>query len=72
LTRYQGKNSQTLDLLDCTINWMIVSKYRMYVQGYNLLNRKLYVEQIINANSISTNVQQLIGRRVIVGLDLPL
>ncbi|MEY3541964.1 MAG: hypothetical protein RLZZ204_776 [Bacteroidota bacterium] len=72
LTRYQGKNSQTLDLLDCTINWMIVSKYRLYVQGYNLLNRKLYVEQVINTNSISTSEQQLIGRRVIVGLDLPL
>jgi hypothetical protein len=51
---------------------MIVSKYRLYVQGYNLLNRKLYVEQVINTNSISTSEQQLIGRRVIVGLDLPL
>jgi hypothetical protein len=44
----------------------------MYVQGYNLLNRKLYVEQVIHANSISTSVQQLIGRRVVIGLDLPL
>lgn len=72
LTRYQGKSIQILDLLDCTINWMINSKYRMYMQGYNLLNRTLYVEQVIHANSISTNMQQLIGRRFIVGLDLPL
>jgi hypothetical protein len=72
LTRYQGKNIQTLDLFDCTINWMMNRRYRVYLQGYNLLNRKIYTEQVINANSRSTSVQQLLGRRVIVGLDLPL
>lgn len=72
LTRYQGKNIQSLDLFDCTINWMFNSKYRLYVQGYNLLNKRLYTEQIIYTNTVSTSEQQLIGRRVIVGLDLPL
>jgi len=51
---------------------MMNRRYRVYLQGYNLLNRKIYTEQVINANSRSTSVQQLLGRRVIVGLDLPL
>ena len=72
LIRYQGKSIQTLDLFDCTINWLINKKYRLYMQGYNLLNRKLFVEQVIHINSISTTEQQLIGRRIIIGLDLPL
>jgi hypothetical protein len=67
-----GKGMRSLDLLDCNISWMIKNKYRFYIQGFNLFNRKLFVEQAIHANSISTNMQQLIGRRVILGLDLPL
>ena len=72
LLHYMGKGMPSLDLLDCNINWMIKNKYRFYIQGFNLFNRKLFVEQAIHSNSISTNMQQLIGRRVILGLDLPL
>jgi hypothetical protein len=72
LLRYMGKGILSLDLLDCNINWVIKNKYRIYIQGYNLLNRKLFVEQAIHSNSVSTNMQQLLGRRVSLGLDLPL
>jgi hypothetical protein len=72
LLRYMGKGILSLDILDCNINWMIKNKYWIYIQGYNLLNRKLFVEQAIHSNSVSTNMQQLLGRRVSLGLDLPL
>ncbi|MEN9371315.1 MAG: hypothetical protein RLZZ64_390, partial [Bacteroidota bacterium] len=72
LLRYFGKNLQSLDLFDCSINWMINNKYRIYMQGFNLLNRKIFVEQLVQANSISTNKQELIGRRIILGIEIPL
>lgn len=72
LLRYFGKDLQRLDLFDCSINWMINNKYRIYMQGFNLLNRKTFVEQLVQGNSISTNRQELIGRRIILGIDIPL
>jgi hypothetical protein len=70
--RYFGRDIQSIDLFDCSINGMINSKYRIYMQGFNLLNRKVFVEQLVQANSISTNRQELIGRRIILGIDIPL
>lgn len=72
LLRYMGKGMLSLDLLDCNINWLIGNKYRFYIQGYNLFNRKLFVEQVVHSNSISTNMQYLVGRRISFGVDLPL
>ncbi len=72
LVHYFGKDLQPLDLFDCSINWMINNKYRIYMQGFNLLNRKIFIEQLVQANSISTNRQELIGRRIILGIDFPL
>ena len=72
LLRYFGKDLQPLDLFDCSMNWMINKKYRIYMQGFNLLNRKIFVEQLVQANSISNTRQELIGRRIIFGIDLPL
>jgi hypothetical protein len=72
LLRCFGKDLQPLDLFDCSINWMINNKYRIYMQGFNLLNRKIFVEQLVQVNSISTNRQELIGRRIILGIDIPL
>jgi hypothetical protein len=71
LLRYSGKDITSLDLLDCILNWTIKNKYRLYIQGFNLLNRKSFVEQHLYSNSISINTQPLFGRRVIFGLDLP-
>lgn len=72
LQRYTSRNIMTFDLFDFKMNWTPNSKYRVYLTGNNLLNRKLFVQQIPGASSISTNQQYLIGRRVIVGLDFPL
>jgi outer membrane receptor protein involved in Fe transport len=72
LLRYSGKGILSLTLLDCSINWVLNTKYRFYLQGFNLLNKKWFVEQFIQTNSISINKQQLIGRRVSLGFDLPL
>jgi hypothetical protein len=72
LLRYFGKDLQPLDLFDCSINWMNNNKYRIYMQGFNLLNRKIFIEQLVQANSLSTNKQELIGRRIILGIDIPL
>lgn len=72
LLRYSGKGILSLALLDCSINWVVNTKYRFYLQGFNLLNKKLFIEQIIQTNNISTNKQQMIGRRVSLGFDLPL
>jgi hypothetical protein len=71
LLRYSGKDITSLDLLDCILNWTIKNKYRLYIQGFNLLNKKSFVEQHLYSNSISTNTQPLFGRRVMFGLDLP-
>jgi hypothetical protein len=54
--------------LNCTPK----STYRLYVQGYNLLNKRIFVQQIIDVNSLQKTMQQLVGRRIIVGIDLPL
>jgi hypothetical protein len=54
------------------MNWIINKKYRIYMQGFNLLNRKIFVEQLVQANIISNTRQELIGRRIILGIDLPL
>ena len=72
LLRYSGKGILSLALLDCSINWVVNTKYRFYLQGFNLLNKKLFIEQIVQTNNISTNKQQMIGRRVSLGFDLPL
>jgi hypothetical protein len=72
LLRYSGKGILSLTLLDCSINWVLNARYRFYLQGFNLLNKKWFVEQFIQTNSISINKQQLIGRRVSLGFDLPL
>ena len=72
LIRYSGKGILSLDLFDFSINWIFNRKHRFYMQGFNLLNSKYFVEQVIHANSISTSKQQLIGRRVGIGIDMPL
>ena len=72
LIRYYGKDLYPLNLLDCNINWIIKSKYRFYLKGFNLLDRKLFIQQGLLNNSISTTNQQLLGRRVIFGIDLPI
>jgi hypothetical protein len=72
MMRYSGRGFITLDLVDLKLNWIPKNTYRLYVQGYNLLNKRIFVQQIINANSIDKNVQQLVGRRIILGLDFPL
>jgi len=72
MMRYSGRGFITLDLVDIKLNWVPKNTYRLYVQGYNLLNKRIFVQQIINANSIDKNVQQLVGRRIILGLDFPL
>ncbi len=70
--RYTGRTILPVELVDFKINWIPESKYRIYFTGNNILNRKLFVQQILNVNSITTNQENLIGRRIIVGLDLPL
>jgi len=72
MMRYSGRGFITLDLVDIKLNWTPKNTYRLFVQGYNLLNKRIFVQQIINANSIDKNVQQLVGRRIILGLDFPL
>lgn len=69
---YSGKGIETVDLFDCSINWLMKSKYRLYIQGFNLLNRKYFVEQLVQDNRMSTKKQELIGRRIMIGFDIPL
>lgn len=72
LHHYTGRNIIPFELFDFKMNWSPKSKYRFYLTGNNLLNRKLFFQQIISANSISTNQQYLIGRRIVIGADIPL
>jgi ribosomal protein S17E len=71
MMRYSGRGFITLDLVDLKLNCIPKNTYRLYVQGYNLLNKRVFVQQIINVNSIDKNIQQLVGRRFILGLDFP-
>ena len=70
--RYTGRGFITLDLVDLKLNWIPKHAYRIYVQGYNLLNKRVFVQQIVSVNSIDKNIQQLVGRRMILGFDIPL
>jgi hypothetical protein len=72
MMRYSGRGFITLDLVDLKLNWTPKNTYRLYLQGYNLLNKRIFVQQIINTNSVDKNVQHLVGRRIILGLDFPL
>jgi hypothetical protein len=72
MIRYTGRGFITLDLLDLKLNCTPKSTYRLYVQGYNLLNKRIFFQQIIDVNSLQKTMQQLVGRRIIVGIDLPL
>lgn len=69
---FRSRTIFPFDLVDLKMNWSPNSKYRIYINGNNLLNRKLFVQQILHVNSISTNQQYLIGRRIVVGADIPL
>jgi hypothetical protein len=70
--QFRSRTILPFDLVDLKMNWSPNSKYRFYLTGNNLLNRKLFVQQILHANSISINQQFLIGRRIVVGADIPL
>ena len=72
MIRYTGRGFITLDLVDLKLNYTPKNTYRLYVQGYNLLNKRIFVQQIIDVNSLQKTMQQLLGRRIIVGIDLPL
>lgn len=70
--RYSGKDIVKFELLDFKINWSSKGKFRFFIDGNNLLNKKLFVQQTLSTNAISSNQQYLIGRRVIIGADIPL
>ncbi|MFM1794726.1 MAG: hypothetical protein RL642_1111, partial [Bacteroidota bacterium] len=70
--RYAGREIKVLDLFDCSLNGMFKTKYRYYLRGSNLLNRSVFTQQNVYMNSVSTTTQRLIGRRIIVGFDIPL
>lgn len=72
MMRYSGRGFITLDLLDLKLNWTPNKTCRLYFHGYNLLNKRNFVQQIVSANSVDKNVQQLVGRRIVLGIDLPL
>jgi hypothetical protein len=69
---YTGKGFVSLHLLDVKMNGVMLNKYRLYVQGNNLLNRKVFIQQVVGVNSIGTNRQALVGRRMVIGVDVPL
>lgn len=71
LHRYSGPAVRPLNLFDCSLNWIYKSTYRFYLKGNNLLNMKQFSQQFVQANSITTSIQQMIGRRIILGLDIP-
>lgn len=72
LHRYNGKGLTPLDVFDIKMNCSPNSKYRFFINGNNLLNKKIFIQQTISHNSISTTSQQLIGRRIFIGVDIPL
>lgn len=72
MMRYSGRGFLTLDLVDLKLNYLPKHSYRFYVQGYNLLNKRIFVQQMVSVNSIDKNIQQLVGRRIILGVDIPL
>ena len=72
IMRYTGRGLIRVDLVDIKLNCTPKNTYRLYIQGYNLLNKRIFVQQIINVNSLQKNMQQLVGRRIIFGIDLPL
>jgi hypothetical protein len=72
VSQFSGRGFVHLQLLDLKLNLTANSKYRIYVYGTNLLDRKVFIQQVIGANSIGDNRQTLIGRRVVVGVDIPL
>ena len=72
MMRYTGRGFITLDLIDLKLNYMPKNTFRMYVHTYNLLNKRIFVQQNIHQNSLQKNMQHLVGRRIIIGIDLPL
>jgi hypothetical protein len=72
VSQFSGKGFVHLQLLDLKLNLTARSKYRIFVHGTNLLDRKVFIQQVIGANSIGENRQNLIGRRLVVGVDVPL
>ncbi len=71
-SQFSGRGFVHLQLLDLKLNLTAGSKYRIFVHGTNLLDKKVFIQQVIGANSIGDNRQNLIGRRIVVGVDVPL
>lgn len=72
VSQFSGRGFVDLQLLDLKLNLTANSKYRIYVHGTNLLDRKVFIQQVIGANSIGDDRQTLIGRRIVLGVDVPL
>lgn len=70
--QFSGRGFVHLQLLDLKLNLTANSKYRIYVHGINLLDREVFIRQVIGANSIGDDRQTLIGRRIVLGVDVPL
>lgn len=69
---YTGKGVVQLNLLDCKFNISPLSKSRFYLQGNNLFNTRKFRYQVLSATGSGVFTEQLIGRRIILGVDIPL
>ena len=71
IQHYNGKDVIPFNLFDMKMNWLLKSKYRIFIEGINLLHNRTFIQQTLSSSSIIVTHQHVLGRRIIFGADIP-